>query len=664
MDPSKSLEDSSSQTRANEDMSGFLESDERLAFPVSTAPELTVVIVSWGRLELLWACLRTLLENSDCEMETIIAFEETDHQVATLLSRVSGARVVTFEKGASFARRCNQGAKQARTANILFLKEDVRVAQDALRSTLERLLETDGIGAVGAMLLDADGATLEAGSLLFSGGHCRSFGRGWNPDDYRVQYRREVAFCSGAYLAFVKQAFDAVGGFDETYLDEYYEDVDICLKLEDRGYSIVYDPRSVAVRQSEHREPWECVSKWMQSNREILRIKWAERLESLPAVGEWTGEAVFEKAKGSRILWIEDAPPFAYMGAGFPRTREMLSVLIELGHSVTLLPTFITASDFDDVYRETPREVEVALGVGEGRFDSFWKSRRYVYDTVILSRPNNLKRFCKAIEDTKKVRPELRLIYDAEAIFANREISERRYTANPFTAKEERSLLEEELAPARSADVVFAISEMERTQFESLGFANIQMLRHYSKIVPTPKGFSERSDILFVGAIHSDEAPNALGLIWFIENALPLIRARLGFDIKLYFAGKNSSKALEAYETETEVFLGFVEDLDEWYDRCRVFIAPARYAAGIPLKVIEASSRGIPVVGAALARDQLGWSLDEMLSAETASDFAEACIRAYTDEFLWARLRTGALERVKRDYSRKSIVDALRASLG
>ena len=81
-------------------------------------------------------------------------------------------------------------------------------------------------------------------------------------------------------------------------------------------------------------------------------------------------------------------------------------------------------------------------------------------------------------------------------------------------------------------------------------------------------------------------------------------------------------------------------------------------------KVIEASSRGIPVVGAALARDQLGWNLDEMLSAETASDFAEACVQVYTDEVLWTRLRTGAMDRVKRDYSRESIVDALQAALG
>ena len=385
--------------------------------------------------------------------------------------------------------------------------------------------------------------------------------------------------------------------------------------------------------------------------------------KQIASVVEWSGETVFEKTKGLRILWIEDSPPFTHMGAGFPRTLEMLSALLELGHCVTLLPTYFTESDFEDVYRETPREVEVALGVGVDGFESFWSIRKNVYDVAIMSRPNNLKRFCNYMEDTKLYRPSFRIIYDAEAVFANREISERRYGSNPFSESEERALLESELSPAKNADVVFAISETERVQFESLGFSNIQMLRHHSKIVPTPKIFSERRDILFVGAVHSDEAPNALGLIWFIENVLPIIRDRIGQDVKLYFAGKNHSKALEAYATDSEEFLGFVEDLDEWYDRCRVFIAPARYAAGIPLKVIEASSRGIPVVATDLAREQLGWVMGEMLSGESAEAIAEACIRVYTDEDLWECLREGALNRVRRDYSRQSIIDALEAAL-
>ncbi len=107
--------------------------------------------------------------------------------------------------------------------------------------------------------------------------------------------------------------------------------------------------------------------------------------------------------------------------------------LIELGHSVTLLPTFITTGDFSDVYRDTPREVEVALGIGVNGFKEFWRKRYAHYDAVIISRPNNLEAVCHIIEDTRNLRPKLRLIYDAEAVFANREISERRFRGDPLS---------------------------------------------------------------------------------------------------------------------------------------------------------------------------------------------------------------------------------------
>ncbi len=217
--------------------------------------------------------------------------------------------------------------------------------------------------------------------------------------------------------------------------------------------------------------------------------------------------------------------------------------------------------------------------------------------------------------------------------------------------------------PARNMDAVFAISEPERKQFHALGFSKVVMLRHHSVVQATPRAFGDRRDILFVGAVHSDSAPNAIGLIDFIENALPLIRSKLGADLKLYCVGRYHSEALLKYASETEVFLGFVENLREYYDQCRLFIAPAQFAAGIPLKIIEAASKGIPVVGTELARTQLGWSTEEMLSGDTADAFAEACVRVYSDESLWRQLREGALARVCQEYSREHIVDALRRAL-
>jgi glycosyltransferase involved in cell wall biosynthesis len=83
-----------------------------------------------------------------------------------------------------------------------------------------------------------------------------------------------------------------------------------------------------------------------------------------------------------------------------------------------------------------------------------------------------------------------------------------------------------------------------------------------------------------------------------------------------------------------------------------VFIAPTRFAAGIPLKVLEAAANGVPAVVTPLLATQLAWTPgQELLTADDPQAFAEACARLFEDEALWTRIRRGALARVERDYA-------------
>ena len=642
----------------------FLESGETIRLPRSVKPDISIVIPLRNPPQYLLNGLRSLALARSERIETIVVAGKGYLQTCPELeSLVEGVRFHRIDEIESFAQAWNCGAEQAKSNSLLFMKDDARLVSGSLLDLERHLNKLRCAGAVGGMLTDFEGNLIEAGGLLFGSGYCRSFGRGWNPDDFRVQYEREVAYCSGAALLVRRDLFDQIEGFDPSYFDEYYEDIDLCLRIAATGSKIIYDPEFQVQRSLEYRYSWEQCAQLLEANRQVLVGRHEAALASMPTESAYPTEVFFEKATGKRILWIEDAPPFSHMGAGFPRTRAMLDALIELGHSVTLLPTFLTSSDFKDVYKDTPRKVEVALGIGESGFPDFWKRREDQYDAVILSRPNNLKSTGPIVFESKRLRPDLTVVYDAEAVFANRVISEKRLRGIPLSQQKEKSLLEQELGAAMEADCVLAISETERKQFQSLGFPRIRMLRHHSETKLSTNSFGERSGILFVGAVHSDNAPNALGLIDFIENALPLIRQRLDEDVTLYCIGKYNSDKLRDYGTNSERFLGFVENLNEWYNRCRIFIAPAQFAAGIPLKIIEAASRGIPVVGSRLAQEQLDWSSDEILSGNSGDEFATACERLYREEKLWNRLRSGALARVERDYSHRSILEALRDAL-
>jgi glycosyltransferase involved in cell wall biosynthesis len=110
--------------------------------------------------------------------------------------------------------------------------------------------------------------------------------------------------------------------------------------------------------------------------------------------------------------------------------------------------------------------------------------------------------------------------------------------------------------------------------------------------------------------------------------------------------------------------VGPVEDLTRSYDTHRVFVAPTRFAAGLPHKVHEAAARGVPVVATPLLAGQLGWRHDvEILSAETPRAFADSCVQLYNDAGLWSRIRENALTRLERDCSPERFLDSLRLIL-
>jgi hypothetical protein len=96
-------------------------------------------------------------------------------------------------------------------------------------------------------------------------------------------------------------------------------------------------------------------------------------------------------------------------------------------------------------------------------------------------------------------------------------------------------------------------------------------------------------------------------------------------------------------------------------------VAPTRFAAGIPHKVHEAASRGIPSVISDLLREQLGWTHGiEALSASVrnADLFADCCVQLYQDETLWNSVRAAALHSVRTECAPERFRQTLRQALG
>jgi GT2 family glycosyltransferase len=647
-------------------LEAFLSSGAELVLPTQSVPEVSVLLVTFNRAELTFECLQSLCLHGGLSQEVVIVDNASTDGTGLLLDRVRGATVLRNEVNTHFLAGANLAARQARGRHLLFLNNDVRLLPGSIESALRTLQGSPSIGAVGGRIILLDGTLQEAGSIVWNDGSCLGYGRGGDPHDPPYMFARDVDFCSGAFLLTPRPLFEAAGGFDPDFSPAYGEEADYCLKLWERGLRVVYDPDAVMLHYefASSASPAEAI-RLQGQNRETLRRKHRARLRAdhhpLDASRVLVARSHHDRAR--RTLFVDDRIPRATFGSGSPRTRWIISSLLDLGRFVTFYPLTEPVDGWTRVRRTLPREVEVMLGYGAARFADFLGRRHGYYDVLLVSRPHNMA----FVNELRAARPELfsglRVIYDAEAIYSLRQVAGRRLHGDPITAGQADALLREELDLARGADQVIAVSDAEAEAFRGHGLAQVAVLGHALASAPTPRTFADRNGFLFVGSVHEPTSPNADSLRWFIGDVWPQIESMVTgarFDV----AGENHAQEIRGLANGAVRMLGPVEELASTYDSRRVFVAPTRFAAGIPHKVHEAAAHGLPVVATPLIADQLGWrDGTELLTAETPRAFAERCAQLHGNAALWAELRENALRRVEKECSPDLFLGSLRRIL-
>lgn len=624
------------------ELHGFLSSRSTLQFPTaSPRPALSILIVVWNQADLTLACLRSLQTAiNGLDAEIVIADNASDDESPRLWESLTGPRVIRHTHNHGFLLAANALAREARGEHLLFLNNDATIAPDALRQALASLHRRPGIGAVGARVLLPHGVVQEAGNHIWKDGICLGYGRDFPSDDPRVMDWKYTDYVSGVFLLTRRTDFLRLGGFDERFAPAYYEDVDYCIKLWRDGLSVVCDP-AVVVHHLEFGSSSNRAAAiaLQQRNLAVVRQIHGPWLDEQPSRSENLVEARFCRFSAYRghILIIDDRVPDFHTGAGAPRTVAVLETLIAQNWKITFYPT-ADRSPAPSWFRERfGAEIRVIDPATTSAFSTWLTMNQDTIGTVFISRPNNMAALGSLLTKPAKC---FRLIYDAEAIYALREIETARLQGAPMDTGKAERLIESELALANGADAIAAVSTREAARFRDYfeNEKNVEILAHTQGSRPVRTvGFTGRSGLLFVGRLAEGNSPNVDSILWFLGEVYPLLKGKIEGPIRII----GDARALPAafHRLPDVHILGPVESVSPYYDEARVFIAPTRFCAGIPLKVIESARHNLPVVCTSVLADQLGWKHQrEVLIADTAEAFAKACLRLHNDSQLWETL--------------------------
>lgn len=629
----------------------FLKSGLTLTLPCSEAPTVSIVLVLYNQASLTLLCLDSIVEFADISVEIIIIDNASSDATDLLLSRCEKATIVRNNENVGFVHAVNQGAQLARGKNILLLNNDALLKKGALSEALNTLESEPNVGAVGGKIVLLDGFLQEAGSIIWRDGSCLGYGRGREPDDPEFMYRRDVDYCSGAFLMFPRALFDSLGGFDTDYAPAYYEESDFCVRLREQGYRIIYEPKSVILHyEFASSGGYENASKLQIAHRDLLCQKHEsflnEQLES-------STQAIFRaRTAGHKknILVIDDRVPHVNLGAGYPRCSQLMKELAAMDVNVTFFPLLTSFEEWDDTYKSLPPNVEVMLYLGQVGLEDFLRSRKGLYDFILVSRSHNMKFVNEIIHRQPELFSDSHIIYDAEAITSAREVMQIRLAGSSISDTQESTMIRDEVSLAEHATKVVCVSEAEANIFREFGVSDVLVLGHTCSIEQNDIGFQEREDFLFVGALRDDNSPNVDSLIWFHDCVLPIIEKTLTTDFRILVVGDNTAPSLLSLKSKRLKFLGRLDVLTSVYNNSKVFIAPTRFAAGIPHKIHEAAANGVPAVVTEILAKQLLWNNEkELLVGSNAEAFAEACVRIYQNRELWSSVRDLAYDAVARD---------------
>src|SRR5438105_4915024 len=217
----------------------------------------------------------------------------------------------------------------------------------------------------------------------------------------------------------------------------------------------------------------------------------------------------------------------------------------------------------------------------------------------------------------------------------------------------------------RFVDTFWACSEIDRAKLETMDQGCIHGFTVRTGVDTTMLQYDDHPDkfesreILFCGSL--DYSPNRNGLLWFHKSIWPLVRERLP-RVKLVVIGKgDTGRKVSSLRSDPSVdFIGEVESVVPYYQRCGCVIVPLLEGSGTRIKILEAMSLGNPVISTPIGAEGIEAEHGrEILLADKPEEFAAALSRLLGNQQLFDILRRAGRRLVEKKYEWETIGDGI-----
>jgi len=604
---------------------------------LSRKPDVSIIIPVYGQLGYTLNCLDSLLgHQSRFTAEIIIIDDCSPDDSNEVLPQLEWLRYRRQAVNGGFISSCNAGGAMALGRFVVMLNNDTRVVEGWLDNLVGEFELNTTAGIVGSKLFYPDGSLQEAGGIVWRDGSAWNYGRGDDPNRPQYSYARDVDYCSGCSLAVTRELWARLGGFDSLFAPAYCEDVDLCFRVQQAGYSVRFQPQSRVIHyegKTSGTDLTKGVKAYQVINSRKLFLRWRDKLLH----HRRTGEAPFlerERAVRKHLLVVDATVPIPNQDAGSVQTALALRVCQALGYKTHFIPAdnwLFQPAHTSSLQRQG---IDCAYAPYEIGFDNYLNRYGWLFDVILVYRVPVLDPILATIRERTPRAVVLFHLADLHYLRLQRQAAltddqELRRTADALKLRE--------LALVKAVDCTITHSQAEVDILtKEIPGADVALWPLMIEHVGTKQPFENRRDLVFLGGYGHE--PNVDAVLYFVEEILPLLREQVS-ELRLIVAGSHPTEKIKSLACDYIVVTGMVDNLATVFDQARVFVCPLRFGAGAKGKVASALSHGLPIVSTTVGVEGAGLTDGEhILIADKPADFAAAVLKLYNTKSLWMTL--------------------------
>ena len=603
-----------------------------LKIPQWDNPQVSIVIPVYNQFEYTYLCIQSIIKNSgEIHYEILIADDGSNDLTVDIEQVISGLCVIRNAENLRFLKNCNNAAKYAKGKYILFLNNDTQVQENWLAPLIELIERDRTIGMVGSKLVYPDGRLQEAGGIIWKDGSAWNYGNRSDPALPEYNYVKEVDYISGAAIMICHELWKEIGGFDERFTPAYCEDSDLAFEVRKHGYKVMYQPKSVVVHFegiSNGTDTSSGQKAYQVTNQKKFYEKWKDVLQTNHLPNGVKPFLARDRAVDRKVLLMIDhyVPQFD-RDAGSKTVFQYLQMFVMEGFSVKFIgDNFYPHQPYTDTLQQIG--VEVLYGPYYAKHWKTWLTENGEdIGYVFLNRPHIS---IKYIDELRKY-TKAKIVYYGHDLHFLREKREYDLCGDVALLKSSQQWEEKELQLMRAADMSYYPSCVEVEEIHKIApDVKVKAIPAYlfADVQPTDYDYAARQNLMFIGGFR--HRPNVDAVIWLANEIMPRLLELLP-DVCIYILGSNPPEEVVKLNNSHLQVKGFVTDqeLEEYYQNCRLSIVPLRYGAGIKGKVIEAMRYGMPVMTTSIGAEGIQ-NADSILEiADDAKAFAEKLAALY-----------------------------------